>query len=40
VKLRVRPGQVAAGKHPIAFIVRAADDAQVAVREKSIFIVR
>ena len=40
VKLRVQPGQVSAGKHPIVFVVRAEDDAQVAVREKSIFIVR
>ena len=40
VKLRVQPGQVGTGKHPIAFIVRAEDDARVAVREKSIFIVR
>jgi cytochrome c oxidase accessory protein FixG len=40
VKLRVQPGQVGSGKHPIVFVVRAADDAQVAVREKSIFIVR
>ncbi len=40
IKLRVQPSQVAAGKHPIALVVQAEDDAAVAVREKTIFIVR
>jgi len=40
VKLRVQPAQVTAGKHPITLTVQAEDDANVAVREKTIFIVR
>jgi cytochrome c oxidase accessory protein FixG len=40
VKLRVQPGAVAPGTHRIEFAVRAQDDAAVAVREKSVFIVR
>jgi len=40
VRLRVDPGQVKAGTHPIRFHVRAGDDEQVAVQEKSVFIVR
>ncbi|HSH06732.1 MAG TPA: cytochrome c oxidase accessory protein CcoG [Burkholderiales bacterium] len=40
VKLRVRPSEVPAGKHAIALVVQAEDDAAVAVREKTIFIVR
>lgn len=40
VKLRVQPTQVPAGKHPITLSVQAEDDAAVAVREKTIFIVR
>ncbi|MDH3319827.1 MAG: cytochrome c oxidase accessory protein CcoG, partial [Betaproteobacteria bacterium] len=40
VKLRVRSGAVAPGTHRMEFAVRAQDDAAVAVREKSVFIVR
>jgi len=40
VRLRVDPKQVKAGTHPIRFHVRAGDDEQVAVQEKSVFIVR
>ena len=40
VKLRVAPAQVKPGKHPITIDVQAVDDAAIAVREKSIFIVR
>jgi len=40
LKLRVAPAQVPAGKHPITIDVQAVDDAAIAVREKSIFIVR
>ncbi|MEJ2174552.1 MAG: cytochrome c oxidase accessory protein CcoG [bacterium] len=40
VKLRVQPTQVPAGKHPITLSVQAEDDPAVAVREKTIFIVR
>jgi cytochrome c oxidase accessory protein FixG len=40
VKLRVQPGAVAPGTHRIEFAVRAQDDAAVAVREQSVFIVR
>jgi polyferredoxin len=40
LKLRVAPAQVPPGKHPITIDVQAVDDAAVAVREKSIFIVR
>ena len=40
LKLRVSPAQVAAGKYPITIDVQAEDDPGVAVREKSIFIVR
>ncbi|MDX1375494.1 MAG: FixG Ig-like domain-containing protein, partial [Burkholderiales bacterium] len=40
VRLRVQPAEVPAGKHPITLVVQAADDASVAVREKTIFIVR
>jgi cytochrome c oxidase accessory protein FixG len=40
VRVRVDPGQVAAGTHKIRFIVEAQDDAHVAVDEKSVFILR
>ena len=40
IKLRVQRSQVPAGKHPITLVVQAEDDASVAVREKTIFIVR
>jgi len=40
VKVRVDPGQVAAGTHKIRFVVAATDDAHVAVDEKSVFILR
>jgi len=40
VKLRVVPAQVPPGKHPITIVVQAEDDAKIAVREKTIFIVR
>ena len=40
VRVRVDPGQVAAGTHKIRFVVEAQDDAHVAVDEKSVFIVR
>jgi cytochrome c oxidase accessory protein FixG len=40
VRARVQAGQVAPGTHRIHFAVAAADDPQVAVREKSVFIVR
>jgi cytochrome c oxidase accessory protein FixG len=40
VKLRVQPTQVPAGKHPITLSVQAEDDPAVAVREKTMFIVR
>lgn len=40
VKVRVEPGQVKAGTHPIEFSVRALGMEDVAVSEKSVFIVR
>ena len=40
VRVRVDPGAVSAGTHPIQFHIRALDDERVAVREKSVFIVR
>ena len=40
VKVRVQRGQVAPGTHKIRFVVEAEDDAQTAVNEKSVFIVR
>ena len=40
VKLRVEPGQVKAGTHPIEFKVRALGVEGVSVAEKSVFIVR
>ena len=40
IKLRLRSAAAAPGKHPIMLVVQAEDDAQVAVREKTIFIVR
>jgi len=40
LRLRIGPGQAGAGKHKIEFAVRATDDEAVAVREKSVFIVR
>jgi cytochrome c oxidase accessory protein FixG len=40
VKVRVQPGVLPAGTHRIEFRVRAQDDAEVAVQEKSVFIVR
>ena len=40
VRVRVDPGQVAAGTHKIRFVVAATDDAHVVVNEKSVFIVR
>jgi cytochrome c oxidase accessory protein FixG len=40
VRVRVAPGQVAAGTHRIQFSVRAIDDGNVWVDEKSVFIVR
>ena len=40
VRVRVPSGTLAAGTHPMSFAVRARDDERVAVREKSVFIVR
>jgi cytochrome c oxidase accessory protein FixG len=40
VRLRVPPGAARPGTHPVEFSVRAADVEGVAVREKSVFIVR
>ena len=40
VRVRVPGGTLAAGTHPMSFAVRARDDERVAVREKSVFIVR
>jgi polyferredoxin len=40
LKLRVAPAQVPPGKHPITIVVQAEGNAAIAVREKSIFIVR
>jgi cytochrome c oxidase accessory protein FixG len=40
VRVRVQPGMVPAGTHRIFFSVRALDDGEVAVQEKSVFIVR
>ncbi len=40
VKVRVAPGAVAAGTHRIEFGIESTDDTSVAVREKSVFIVR
>jgi cytochrome c oxidase accessory protein FixG len=40
VRVRADPGVLAAGAHRIEFHVRAADDAAVAVLEKSVFLVR
>jgi polyferredoxin len=40
IRVRVRAGALAAGTHPMAFTVRARDNEDVAVREKSVFIVR
>ena len=40
VRVRVPAGALAPGTHPLAFTVRARDDAGVAVRERSVFIVR
>jgi cytochrome c oxidase accessory protein FixG len=40
VKLRIEPGAAAAGTHRIDFGIESTDDASVAVREKSVFIVR
>jgi len=40
VRVRAERGLIAAGTHPIVFSVRALDDDKVAVREKSVFIVR
>jgi cytochrome c oxidase accessory protein FixG len=40
VRVRVPAGALAKGTHPMSFEVRARDDQRVAVREKSVFIVR
>jgi polyferredoxin len=40
VKVRIEPGAAAAGTHRIDFGIESTDDAGVAVREKSVFIVR
>ena len=40
IRVRVPGGALPAGTHPMAFTVHARDDARVAVREKSVFIVR
>jgi cytochrome c oxidase accessory protein FixG len=40
IRVRVPGGALAAGTHPMTFSVTARDDASVAVREKSVFIVR
>lgn len=40
VRVRVQPGALPPGTHRMEFGVRARDDAAVAVREKSVFIVR
>ncbi len=40
VRLRVQPGQAAAGSHKIEFQVLAVDARGVSVRERSVFIVR
>ncbi|MEX1073889.1 MAG: cytochrome c oxidase accessory protein CcoG [Burkholderiales bacterium] len=40
VSVRIAPGAVAAGTHRIDFGIESTDDANVAVREKSVFIVR
>jgi cytochrome c oxidase accessory protein FixG len=40
IKVRVPAGSLPAGTHPMTFEVRARDDERVAVREKSVFIVR
>jgi len=40
VKVRVQRGALPAGTHRMQFTVRAQDDAALAVREKSVFIVR
>jgi cytochrome c oxidase accessory protein FixG len=40
VKVRIAPGAAAAGTHRVDFAIESADDASVAVREKSVFIVR
>jgi cytochrome c oxidase accessory protein FixG len=40
VKVRVAPGAAAAGTHRIDFGIESTDDASVAVREKSVFIIR
>jgi cytochrome c oxidase accessory protein FixG len=40
IRVRVPGGTLAAGTHPMAFLVHARDDETVAVREKSVFIVR
>jgi len=40
VKVRIEPGAAAAGTHRIDFGIESTDDASVAVREKSVFIVR
>ncbi len=40
VKLRLRPGQAGPGAHAIEFEVRDADDAHIAARERSVFVIR
>jgi cytochrome c oxidase accessory protein FixG len=40
VRVRAESGLIGAGTHPIVFSIRALDDDKVAVREKSVFIVR
>ena len=40
VRVRLEQGLAQAGTHPIQFSIRALDDGRVAVREKSVFIVR
>jgi len=40
VKVRIEPGQASAGTHPIEFAVNAIGAGDIAVREKSVFIVR
>jgi hypothetical protein len=40
IRVRVPAGALAAGSHPMTFTVHARDDEAVAVREKSVFIVR
>jgi hypothetical protein len=40
VRVRVPPGEVQPGTHPIEFVVSAVGVEDVTVREKSVFIVR